>query len=177
MKLDVETGQTSKLGVNRPEWGSVLSTDGKTYYFPKRQEGQIAALDLVTGAERKITEYRPNNQVRALGGRPRMALTLVIQHPQHAPDPTGFTGWSLELCDLATGKTRIFRRGDGKDPLVGNIRRALQFTPDGKALIVTTGEAKSNRMLLNPLIGGPDRLRQSAGITFLMLPSVRTGRA
>ncbi|MEZ5398949.1 MAG: hypothetical protein R2729_04715 [Bryobacteraceae bacterium] len=168
VKLDVESGQTSKLGVNRPEWGSVLSTDGKTYYFPKRQEGQIAALDLVTGAERKVTEYRPNNQVRALVLSPDgKTLAYVIQHPQHAPDPSGFTGWSLELCDLATGKTRIFRRGDGKDPHVGNVRRALQFAPDGNALIATTGEAKPNQIRLLPLDGGPDRiLVQSAGMLF-----------
>lgn len=168
VKLDVETGHTSKLGVNRPEWGSVLSTDGKTYYFPKRQEGQIAVLDLVTGAERKVTEYRPNNQVRALVLSPDgKTLAFVIQHPQHAPDPSGFTGWSLELCDLATGKPRIFRRGDGKDPLVGNVRRALQFTPDGKALIATTGEAKPNRIRLLHLDGGPDRiLVQSTGLLF-----------
>lgn len=168
VKLDVETGQTSKIVDARQVWDSVLSGDGKTYYFVKRQEGQIAALDIATGAERKVADVPPRKMTRALVLSPDgKTLAFVVQHPQHAPDPSGFTGWSLELCDLATGKVRIFRRGDAKDTHVGFYRRALQYTPDGKALIATRTGTKPSRIRLLPLDGGPDRLLvESAGMLF-----------
>lgn len=168
VKFDVETGQTSKIAdAQRLIW-SLLSPDGRTYYFAKRAEGHIVALDLATGAERKIAEFTPRRLVRALALSPDgKTLAFVVQHPPHLPDTTGFVGWSVELCDVATGKVSILKRGDSKDPYVGFYRRALQFTSDGKALIATTGGSKPVRIRLLPLDGGPDRiLVPSTGLLF-----------
>jgi Tol biopolymer transport system component len=157
VKLDVETEHTSKIVDARRMMGSLLSPDGKAYYFANREEGHIVALDLATGAERKIADVTPHRLVRA----------FVVNYPSHLPDSTGFVGWSLELCDLARGKVSIFRRGDFKDRHVGFFRRTLQFTPDGKALIAATGGEKPNLIRLLPLDGGPSRiLVQSTGLLF-----------
>ncbi|MBN8730450.1 MAG: PD40 domain-containing protein [Acidobacteria bacterium] len=168
VKLDVETGHTSKILDARQMMWSLLSADGKTHYFAKREEGHILALDLTTGTERKIADVTPRRLVRALALSPDgKTLAFVVVHPPHLPDPTGFVGWSLELCDLATGKVSIFKRGDNQNRLVGFYRRTLQFTPDGKALVATTGATKPVRIRLLPLDGGPDRiLVQSTGLLF-----------
>lgn len=166
VKLDVESGQTSRIVDAGQMMWSLLSTDGKTYYFAKRPEGLIVALDLATGVERKVADVPPRKMTRALALSPDgKTLAFVVNHPSHLPDPSGFVGWSLELCDVATGKVKVFRRGDFKDPHVGFFRRTLQFTPDGKALVATTGALKPVRIRLLPLDGSPDRiLVQSTGL-------------
>lgn len=167
-KLDVETGESTKITDAKPVWNSQLSADGKTYYYAKQKEGPIVALNVATGEEKTVAEFVPGTFLRALTPSPD-GKTLALA-AQYRPVKTGASGSAksaIELCDVATRQCRALVAAEDRDSLVGFFRRPLLFTPDGKALISTTNGAKPNRIRLFPLDGGRARqLVQSTGLLF-----------
>jgi Tol biopolymer transport system component len=156
IRLDVETGETTRIVDGRPVWNSVLSRDGKTVYHVKNDE--LVAVDCQTDAERKILGLPEGSFVRTLTQSPDgKTLAYVVQHMKTENGRKTIDRWTIDLADLTTGQSRTFKTYSESRATPGFYRRGMSFTPDGRALI-TTDRSTTGHINLLPLDGGPEKI-------------------
>lgn len=123
--------------------GALASTDGRFFYFARRQRSfsyipnlqdglfQVARHDRRTGEVSQITN--------GVGGGVRPALSPDDSKLSYLSRRDGDT--VLVLRDLASGSERILARGLGKDEMEGfaaaDLYPGYSFTPDGLSIVIS----------------------------------------
>ncbi len=138
MRMDTETGESTRIVEGRPPWNSVLTRDGKTLLFSKGDENVLMALDTQTGVEKQVASFPKEVWARSFALSPdERTMAFAGQYEKVENGQRSIAGFTVEIVDLGTGQSRVISRYDkdeaSKAP--GFIRRPLIFTPDGRHLL------------------------------------------